>query len=358
MIKGMQMKKYALVLLATMLASPLLAQPYVAAPAAEDLQRVWHLGRVTGDLERIIHFYHDVLGLNLRGEREAAIPFYSVAAINEFVDAPANAEFRAAFMPIPYASDERNPQNQIYLEAFEYRNIERHQLIPPLSDIGVSSMRVFVMDIDAVLAKVKAAGETVLTNGGEPVNVAAPRGFSGTARAVMLRDPDGYPVELMQLTDGPALPAIRSNAQVVGMQMTLVVENLERALDFYQRFAGSELNTQAASDWQPTGFSELRNLVPIEWRNASVQLPGSTLQLELVELRGVSQQRYTPKFQDIGFGHIAFMVRDIEVLHKRMGEFGLKTLSASGTWTQINPNLRAIYTRDPDGLFLELIEQR
>lgn len=34
-----------------------------------DVLRPGHLGRQTGDLERIIHFYHDLLGTGIRGER-------------------------------------------------------------------------------------------------------------------------------------------------------------------------------------------------------------------------------------------------------------------------------------------------
>ena len=90
----------------------------ILAPEGALVQKVWHLGRVTGDLHRIIDFYHDVLGLDLRGQR-SPIPFYTVAAINEFVNAPPQAEFRAAFMPIPGTSTATRQQDQIYLEAFE-----------------------------------------------------------------------------------------------------------------------------------------------------------------------------------------------------------------------------------------------
>ena len=114
------------------LGAPALAQQPEAAlsPANALVQKVWHLGRVTGDLQRVIAFYHDVLGLDLRGAR-SPIPFYSVPAINEFVNAPAHAEFRAAFLPIQGASAETAPADQIYLEAFEYRNIDRRQILPP-----------------------------------------------------------------------------------------------------------------------------------------------------------------------------------------------------------------------------------
>jgi len=40
------------------------------APAGAEVDRVWHLGRVTGDLDRVTRFYHELLGLGLRGARD------------------------------------------------------------------------------------------------------------------------------------------------------------------------------------------------------------------------------------------------------------------------------------------------
>ena len=39
-----------------------------------------------------------------------------------------------------------------------------------------------------------------------------------------------------------------------------------------------------------------------------------------------------------------------------MSELGIVPLSTSGSWTQINDTLRAVYTRDYDGFFIEIIE--
>ena len=44
------------------------AQPETAPPG-ETLRSVWHLGRVTGDLDRIVDFYCDGIGLGFRGDR-------------------------------------------------------------------------------------------------------------------------------------------------------------------------------------------------------------------------------------------------------------------------------------------------
>jgi catechol 2,3-dioxygenase-like lactoylglutathione lyase family enzyme len=94
-----------------------------------------------------------------------------------------------------------------------------------------------------------------------------------------------------------------------------------------------------------------------EHRTATIALPGTTATLDLIEFRGIEQTPHRPVFQDIGIGHVAFLTGDIEAVLERMTELGLRTISRSGTWTQINPTLRALYTRDRDGFFLEVIER-
>lgn len=328
------------------------------APAGSVMERVWHLGRVTGDLERIMQFYVDMLGLNLRGERNAPIPFYTVDAINEFVDGPIGAEFRAAFMPIPGTSSAAEAAAQVYLEAFEYRHINRNLTIPSLADIGVSNLRFVVRDLDAAIAAAAAADIAVISADEQAVAVAPPPGFTGSARAIMLRDPDGYPVELVEIS--PAQPSLApESSMVLNAQTVVVVENVEESLELYKRLIGPELATTDISSWQATGdLSKLRGIASAEYRTAAMALPGSAIKLDLVEFRGIEQQRYRPVFQDIGFGHVAFLTKDIETVYQRMNELGMKSVSRTGTWTQINPNTRAIYTRDHNDFFIEVIERR
>ena len=354
-------RPYAIALcLATTCVSAVLAQAPAAGivPAGADVPAVWHLGRVTGDLERIITFYHDLLGLGLRGARNQPRLFTSNKMNNEFVNAPAHAEYRAAFLPIPGASASTEPQSQIYLEAFEYRNIDRRQIIPALVSPGVSSLRILVRDLDKVMEAAKTAGVAIVTAGGAPVAVPAPAGLTGSARAIMIRDPDGYPVELMQVTPAPASVAPDAS-NVLGAQMSVVVSDLGASLDFYRRFVGPDLQTWEGNGWQTNkAFSQLRSIPDAEYRTAAALLPGSAMRLELIQFRGVEQTPYRPVFQDIGFGHVALVAKDIEVILSRMKQLGVRTIAQSGTFTQFNPNLRAVYTRDLDGFFIEVIERR
>ena len=331
-----------------------------AAPVAPEgslVRKVWHLGRVTGDLHRIVDFYHDLLRLDLRGARDP-IPFYSVAAINEFVNAPVHAEFRAAFMPIQGTSAATTAQDQIYLEAFEYRNIDRRQVLPPLTSAGASSLRILVRDLDALMNAARTAGVSIVSAGGRPVTVPAPAGLSGAARAIMLRDPDGYPVEVMEIAPAPASPADAASA-VLGAHMTVVVSDVAASVAFYRQLIGPELAVQGPSEWTTrAAVSQLRNVPQIAYRDAWMRLPGSAIALELIEYRDAGTPPYLPVFQDIGHGHVAFIVPDIEATAERMAALNATAISRSGTWTQINPTTRAVYTRDPDGFFLEILERR
>jgi catechol 2,3-dioxygenase-like lactoylglutathione lyase family enzyme len=332
-------------------------RPAVVAPEGALVQKVWHLGRVTGDLHRIIEFYHDVLGLNLRGAR-SPIPFSSVAAINEFVNAPPHAEFRAAFMPIQGTSAATTPQDQIYLEAFEYRNIDRRQVVPPLSNPGVSSLRLVVRDLGKTLAAAKSAGVSIVTAGGDVVDVPAPGGLSETARAIMVRDPDGYPVELIEISPAPATLA-PAGSPILGAHMSVVVDDLDASLQFYRRLLGPDVQAGPATAWRTNaGVSKLRNIRDTAYRTAAIQLPGATIVLDLIEFRDIEQSPYLPVFQDIGHGHVAVIVRDIQTTVERMKELRAGSISKAGTWTQINKTTRAVYTRDPDGFFLEILERR
>jgi catechol 2,3-dioxygenase-like lactoylglutathione lyase family enzyme len=334
-------------ILAILSAVDLHAQPTVA-PAGRELSGVWHLGRVTGDLERIIAFYHDLLGLDLRGARNQR--FQSNVANNEFVNAPADAEFRAAFLPIPGTSAATAPADRIYLEAFEYRNVDRRQFMPALTDLGVSTMRFFVRDLDATIAAAKSADIAFVTRSQTPV-------ADANHRAILVRDPDGYPIELVQATPFPSTFA-DAQSKILNAHISVIVRDLDASVVLYRQLIGLDANV-AATPWQPNvGFSQLRNLSPIESRTATIPLPGSLVQLELMQLRGVPQAEFRPTFQDIGFGHIAFLSRDIEKTFTTMQSLGLTTLSKTGTFTTFSPTLRAVYTRDRDGFFLEIIERK
>ena len=88
------------------------APPTGVAPAG-DVLRPGHLGRQIGNVELMIHFYNDLIGLDLLGPRGRPRPFGSKdtgPALLEFVQLgqgvpnPMDARNRAVILPIPGTS--------------------------------------------------------------------------------------------------------------------------------------------------------------------------------------------------------------------------------------------------------------
>src|SRR5690606_15155186 len=95
------------VLTLTLLLTPIASTAQNALPPLEQVApagnvlRPGHLGRQTGDLEQITHFYYDLLGTGIRGERNEPRRFFTTPGLLEFAATPDYADFRAVILPLP-----------------------------------------------------------------------------------------------------------------------------------------------------------------------------------------------------------------------------------------------------------------
>jgi catechol 2,3-dioxygenase-like lactoylglutathione lyase family enzyme len=329
----------------------------VAAPASEEnrivVDRPGHLGRECGDIEQIIHFYHDLLGLDLRGERQMDRPFWTSKPLIEFADAPPEAEFRAVIMPIPGTTDAPGAGREMTIEAIEYRNIERRPYAFRLQDHGVSWLRLFLRELDPVLGKLREEGFKIVTQGGAPVSLGHGFGQETPARAIVIRDPDGYPVELVERATGPG------EGNVAGAEVVVVVTDLEASLAFYSGLIGKDL----AAETGPTFITDLdlnrlRDTPGARVRTARIPVPGSPVMMEFIQYDNIGQEAIRPEFWDLGVGHMLFMVNDLDAVMSRIRAADLKILARSGEPVHLNEQVRALFTRDPDGFFVEFMERR
>src|SRR5580698_8199948 len=220
------------------------APPTAMVPATGEVLRAGHLGREIGDTEPLIHFYSDLIGLELQGPRTAARAFFVARGLQEFAelgedDDVYKSSSRVALLPIPGTAATAGG-TEMTIEAIEIKGIKSRPYHPALRDPGASYLKIIVRDLDKTLAQLKAERAPVITAGGEPVTLSDWPGIAGTVRAVMLRDTDGYPVQLMQLTPAPASTA-PADSRVLGTRVAIVVDNLEASCKFYQELAGPEL---------------------------------------------------------------------------------------------------------------------
>ena len=90
------------------------APPTGVAPAG-DVLRPGHLGREIGNVELMIHFYHDLIGLGLYGPRSAPRPFGSKET------GPALLEFVELGQGVPNPMDARNRAVYFLFRELPYR---------------------------------------------------------------------------------------------------------------------------------------------------------------------------------------------------------------------------------------------
>jgi catechol 2,3-dioxygenase-like lactoylglutathione lyase family enzyme len=146
------------------------------------IQRLTHLGICVSDLERSLRFYRDVLGCREVGRLDMA------GGPADTINGMQDVELRAIYL-------ERDGWR---LELIEFS--EPGCLGPrtprPMNQVGLTHLSFRVADLEAVCAKLEAAGGGLLPE--------TRIGAAGAAtRAIMAHDPDGLRLELVQ---GPGDP--------------------------------------------------------------------------------------------------------------------------------------------------------
>jgi predicted enzyme related to lactoylglutathione lyase len=140
------------------------------------------------DIFNAMRFYTEIFGFVIDP------PFWdpTVKAVDLFWDPDprvmdlldiSNAPSRYIFMRFRSSPD--------WFELMEFKNITRKPFRPALSDPGAATVSLIVPDVGAVAKAVKSGGGTVVSAGGQIV--AGPQG-----PAVMVRDVDGFYLEVIQ----------------------------------------------------------------------------------------------------------------------------------------------------------------
>jgi catechol 2,3-dioxygenase-like lactoylglutathione lyase family enzyme len=336
------------------------APPAGVAPAGEVL-RPGHLGRQIGNTELMIHFYHDLIGLGLLGPRERVRPFGSKEtgpALLEFVQLatgvpnPMDARNRAVILPIPGTSTGQG--TEMAIEAIEIKNIASKPYSPSISDPGSSHLKLIVRDLDKTLAVLKDELMPIITVGAKPIELSDYPGIPGKIRAIFVRDPDGYPVELMELQPPPASTA-SPESQVLGARIAVVVDNLETTCRWFQNLVPELkfwLNPKLLGD---KGYADLTN-TPGQFRIAMAVIPGSPVVMEFIEYKDHNKKYARPHIQDPGSAHILFMSKDVDVVTPRMKVAGIKTVGGTNAPVFIGPTTRSFFITDPDGFWAEFMD--
>jgi catechol 2,3-dioxygenase-like lactoylglutathione lyase family enzyme len=133
---------------------------------------------------------------------------------------------------------------------------------------------------------------------------------------------------------------------------SLTVSNLDKSVDFYQNLIGLELISCAD---RPQEYSE--KVTGIKGSQLKVAyLRGHGITLELIEYAG-SKKRTPSTCDNIGAGHICFNVDSLSDVLEQFKKHGAKLV---GEVVEVvagaNKGALAVYTSDPDGIVIELIQ--
>ena len=162
-----------------------------------DVVGVGGFSHIVENMERSVAFYRDVLGLEMPNPPR---PFDSVSWIIDMGNTP-GAQSRPAILHIPGSS--------LSVELIDYKDIERKTAHPRFQDPGAASLILTVRDMDAMMAKLKAAHAHITSKGGEPATLKGPNGSTG--HVVFVQDPDGFFVEISQRDPAPPTSAPESS---------------------------------------------------------------------------------------------------------------------------------------------------
>ena len=333
--------------MSVVLASPLGAQTRDVPAAPTVVHGLYNWVHSTADAERAFAFYRDVLGLAL-----APSPFLPNA------QAPEGIRPWSAVMPdeiIWNLTDTRGsrsrtvfmraPNTPFGIELSEFIEIPREHRAANPWDPGASRLIFRVRELDEVLAK--ARGAPVVTTGARPLLVR-------DRSAVLVRDPDGYLVELRQASDAEMRDA--EPGQVVGTAIGLTVEDAPRALELYRGLLGFPVREQWQADAAELALNGLTagRLVEI-----ATTIPGTAIEVVFADFTLgdalVNPKPFRWRIQDVGSPQLQLEVRGLDALIERTRTAGYRFLSVGARPIQ-RPFGRFVFVLDADGILVEYAE--
>jgi catechol 2,3-dioxygenase-like lactoylglutathione lyase family enzyme len=337
----------ASVLICVVLALPLAAQTRDAPAAPTVVHGLYNWVHSTADAERAFAFYRDVLGLTLapspfvpNAQAPEGIRPWSEVTPDELVWNLTNtrgSRARTVFM--------RAPNTPFGIELSEFIEIHREHRAASPWDPGASRLVFRVRELDQVLAK--ARGAPVVTAGAGPL-------LARGRRAVLVRDPDGYLVELQQASAAELRDA--EPGQIVRTAIGLTVEDGQRALELYRGLLGFPVR----ETWQADAAElALNGLAAGRLVEIATTIPGTAIELVFSDFMlgdaPVTAEPFRWRIQDVGSPQLQLEVRGLDALIERTHAAGYRFLSVGARPIQ-RPFGRFVFAIDADNILVEYAE--
>ncbi len=297
---------------------------------------------IVHDLDKAVAFYRDGLGFEVQGQPG---------------NADANAPLRNMFgLPDAHIrwTVARLPGSMSGVEIVEISKAGGKPLERHMQDSGAFTLIVFVRDIDATLARVKGLGAPVVSGGAVPATL--PYTGNQKAKMVMVQDPDGHFVELVQPDELPATQAPAS-ANVVDVRVRLTVADAERSMRLYRDELGLKVVSEPTWRDDPVVSAAL-GVSGAQYRAGIMQVPTTGLTFEIIDFKGIDRRKVRGDLEDPGSTRIQLRVRDVDAAVAAFERFGGAVVSTGGKPLELpvpGSAIKVAIVREPDNLFVVLI---
>jgi catechol 2,3-dioxygenase-like lactoylglutathione lyase family enzyme len=289
---------------------------------------------IVSDLEEAISFYQRVLGLQVPAAPDGERPFDSTTPVLDMLGVR-GAEIRFVTARIP--------GSRCGVEIVEFGKLDRKPLDPKPQDPGATTLVLIVRDVEPIFTRAQNAGIPVLTTGGVPISVPSEGGAG-----ILLREPDGHFVEILQAA---APPGATASANIIGWRVRLSVDSTEEALRLYRDRFGFEAKVAPLA--KNKAFTELNGLADVPVRITTLNVPGGG-RLDLAEYSGVSRTPLGARIQDPGATRFQMQAADVKMAVDLATQAGATVISQDGGIIELEGGVQATVVRDISNLFLVL----
>jgi hypothetical protein len=204
-----------------------------------------------------------------------------------------------------------------------------------------------------MVAKLKAGNTVIVTAGGAPVN---PSGNAASKmREMLIRNPDGFFVQLVQPDPLPATAADAAG-DILGGSVQLSIEDSAKTVAFLRDAIGFTASPTGQLATNATVVN-LINMPGAQWRITHGSIPGTMLDFGLIEYVGVPRTKLTAGAEDPGSPAFTMVVRDIDAAVDQWKKAGGTVASTGGMAIKAATGAGNVFVRDVNGFMWELIQR-
>jgi hypothetical protein len=174
-------------------------------------------------------------------------------------------------------------------------------------------------------------------------------------REIVLRDPDGFFVELQQPDPLPSSAATTTD-DILGASVQFSIGDSAKTVAFLRDAIGFDARPTGALGTNPA-VANLISLPGAQWRITHGKIPGTALGFGLIEYSGVARSKVVAGAEDPGSPAFTMVVLDVNAAVDQWTKAG-GTVASTGGRAIVRANGSGnVFVRDVNGLMWELIQR-